>query len=122
MSGPLIIRVSLIATCLFVAGCKMPNTDKSNVSPTIIPMTAKPRSCDDLRATMLKITPIGTSARQATNWLESEGFTCQRTGANGQTIYATRTDKSSAWSSQRWMVICTLDQDKVVEITVTQGK
>lgn len=107
---------------LVATGCMMPNSDKSTVSPTIIPMTAKPRSCEDLRATMLKMTPVGTPARQATSWLESEGFTCQRTGANGQTIYATRTDKSSAWSSQRWMVICTLDQDKVVEITVTQGK
>jgi hypothetical protein len=85
-------------------------------------MTANPRSCDELRETILKMAPIGTSARQATSWLESEGFTCQRTGAAGQTIYATRTDKSSAWSSQRWMVICTLEQEKVVEITVTQGK
>jgi arginine/lysine/ornithine decarboxylase len=85
-------------------------------------MTAKPRSCEGLRETLLKIAPVGTPARQVTSWLESEGFTCQRTGANQQTIYATRTDQSSYWSTQRWMVVCTLDQDKVAEFTVTQGK
>jgi len=99
-----------------------PNTDKNTFSPTIIPMTAKPRSCEELRETMLKMCPIGTPSTKATSWLESEGFTCQRTGAEGQTIYATRTDKISYWTSQRWMVICTLNQEKVVEFTVTQGK
>lgn len=122
MPGSRNIRLSLIAACLLAAGCMMPNTDKSITSPTIIPMTAKPRSCEELRQTLLKIAPVGTPAATVTSWLESEGFACQRTGAAGQTIYATRTDQSSYWSSQRWMVVCTLDQDKVVEFTVTQGK
>jgi hypothetical protein len=98
------------------------NVPKNSLSPGIISMTANPQSCDELRETILKMAPIGTPARQATSWLESEGFTAYRTGAAGQTIYATRTDKNSAWSSQRWIVICTLDQDKVVEITVTKEK
>lgn len=117
-------RKALFCSLAFVmvSGCMTPNSDKSSISPTIIPMTAKPRSCEGLRETLLKIAPVGTPAQQATNWLESEGFTCHRTGANQQTIYATRTDQSSYWSSQRWMVVCTLDQEKVVEYTVTQGK
>ncbi len=46
---------------------------------------------------------------KATSWLESEGFTCYLTGANGQTIYATRTDKfrpgrrNAGWWFARWI-------------------
>jgi len=121
MAGSRYLHTYLIAGALLAAGCTSANSVKSAVSPTIIPMTAKPRSCEELRETLLKMAPVGTPGTKATSWLESEGFTCYRTGANGQTIYATRTDKNSSWSSQRWMVVCTLDQEKVVEFTVTQG-
>ena len=120
MSGPQKALFCALAVFFAVSGCTTPNAAKNPISPTIIPMTAKPRSCEELRETLLKMAPIGTPATTATSWLESEGFTCERTGANGQTIYATRTDRVSFWTSRRWMVVCTLNQEKVVEFTVTQ--
>ena len=122
MSGTRKALFCSLAAFLVATGCMSPNSDKNKFSPTIIPMTAKPRSCEELRETMLKMCPVGTPGTKATSWLESEGFACHRTGADGQTIYATRSDQQSYWSSQKWMVVCTLNQEKVVEFTVTQGK
>ena len=118
------IRKILFCTfaCLFISGCTTALMPNATLPSDITKLTANPPSCEKLRERLLHIAPVGTPAKQTTGLLESEGFTCQRTGANGQTIYATRTDQHSYWTSKRWMVLCTLDQDKVVEFTVTQGK
>lgn len=108
---------------LVTSGCMSPNTDKDKFSPTIIPMTAKPRSCEELRETILKMCPVGTASDTAKSWLESEGFTCGFAGGKGQVyLNATRTDRISYWTSRHWVVECKLDQGKVVDFTVTQGK
>jgi hypothetical protein len=120
MSGLRKAFLTSLVAFLFASGCMTSKSVKNPTSPTIIPMTASPRSCDSLRQTLLKMAPVGTPASSATSWLESEGFTCQRTGANGQTIYATRTDQLSYWKSRSWTVICTLNQNAVVEFTVTE--
>lgn len=111
-----------LAAFLVASGCMSPNKDKNTFSPTIIPMTANARSCEELRETMLKMCPVGTPSATTKSWLESEGFACEYKGGKGDVyINATRTDRVSFWTSRRWVVECKLDQIGVVEFTVTKG-
>lgn len=120
MSGPHKAFLISLAAFLVASGCMTSKPVQNPISPGIIPMTANPRSSDELRTTLLRMLPAGTPATKAMNWLQSEGFTCERTGVNGQTIYATRTNQLSQRKSRSWTVICTLDQNNVVEFTVTE--